>query len=152
MNCREISRFLTSFRILWPMRISQDFEWLGKKIRGYTIFLPDNRENIQKLPFCRGLIVCASFLFVNVETVRSFDFSCYFPIHGKKASTSTLPLHRAVSSSTKYRANNAFRALRFHFAFKSGCFLHFAWKIGSTLHFWALRCFAVKSCHSPQFA
>ena len=38
-----------------------------------------------------GLIVCASFLLLNVEPVRSFDFSCYFPIHGKKASTSTLP-------------------------------------------------------------
>ena len=62
---------------------------LVKKMRGYTIFLPHNRENIQKLPFCRGLIVCASFLLVNVEPVRSFDFSCYFPIHGKKASTST---------------------------------------------------------------
>ena len=68
---------------------------------GYSIFLPDNRENIQKLPFCRDLIVCTSFLLLNVEPVRSFDFSGYFPIHGKKASTSTV-------------------------AVTSGCFLHFA--------------------------
>ena len=52
---------------------------------GYSIFLPDNRENIQKLPFCRDLVVCTSFLLLNVEPVRSFDFSGYFPIHGKKA-------------------------------------------------------------------
>ena len=62
MNCCEIGRFLTSFRHLCPMWISEDFEWLGKKNEWlhHFFFLPDNREIYQNYQFsgfnCVGII------------------------------------------------------------------------------------------------
>ena len=74
---------------------------LVKKMSGYTIFFYRITAKYTKIISFPGLIVCASFLLLNVEPVRSFDFSCYFPIHGRKASISTVAVTSGCSLQHK---------------------------------------------------